>query len=209
MPERMPNLSKALSDDGEKHLKHLKSQDNIINLKDQRRSDNGVHQLCASSTRERTEPAMHLHEMHLKLSCEYTYLLKSESTTTSPITPKQLESECTPSKPKKEDLFKLEMIEVDQAIRSPKSPDWSPRVTFLDYSTDVFSFTESDSKSEVVVRDVFYDLLVNIKAINKEIAAEVCRNRWLHDVPPPYHNSCLRSPGGERALRKRRIYCLH
>nr|GEY41224.1 hypothetical protein [Tanacetum cinerariifolium] len=122
------------------------------------------------------------------------YLLKSESTTTSPITPKRLESECTPSKPKEEDLFKPEMIEVVQAIRSPKSPDWSP---------------QSDSKSEVVVRDVFYDLMVNIKAINKEIAVEVCRNRWWHDVPPPYHNSCLRSPGGERALRKRCIYCLH
>ncbi|GKA86002.1 hypothetical protein Tco_0807713 [Tanacetum coccineum] len=35
-----------------------------------RRSDNGVQQLCASSTRERTEPEMHLHEMHQKLSCE-------------------------------------------------------------------------------------------------------------------------------------------
>ncbi|GJY69462.1 hypothetical protein Tco_0472444 [Tanacetum coccineum] len=41
-----------------------------------------------------------------------------------------------------EDLFKMEMtkemIEVDQAIRSPKSPHWSPPMTFLDYSTDVF-----------------------------------------------------------------------
>nr|GEV51978.1 RNA-directed DNA polymerase, eukaryota, reverse transcriptase zinc-binding domain protein [Tanacetum cinerariifolium] len=54
------------------------------------------------------------------------YLLKSESTTTSPITPKRLESECIPSKPKEENLFKLEMIEVDKAIRSPKSPDWPP-----------------------------------------------------------------------------------
>ncbi|GJT20304.1 hypothetical protein Tco_0890241 [Tanacetum coccineum] len=73
--------------------------------------------------------------------------MKSESTTTSPITPKPLESECTPSKPKEEDLFELEMteemIEVDQAIRFPKSPDWSPRVTFLDYSTDVFVLAPS------------------------------------------------------------------
>nr|GEW83533.1 hypothetical protein [Tanacetum cinerariifolium] len=40
-----------------------------------------------------------------------------------------------------EDLFKSkmikEMIGVDQDIRSPKSPDWSPSVT-LDYSTNVF-----------------------------------------------------------------------
>ncbi|GJS44487.1 RNA-directed DNA polymerase, eukaryota, reverse transcriptase zinc-binding domain protein [Tanacetum coccineum] len=79
------------------------------------------------------------------------YLLKSESTTTSPITPKPLESECTPSKPKEEDLFKLEiteeMIEVDQAIRSLKSPHWSPPVTFLDYSTDVFVLAPSPPSS--------------------------------------------------------------
>ncbi|GKF38144.1 hypothetical protein Tco_0118205, partial [Tanacetum coccineum] len=34
-------------------------------------------------------------------------------------------------------------------------------------------FTESESEAEAVVRDVFYDLLVNIKAITKEIAVEV------------------------------------
>ncbi|GJS44490.1 RNA-directed DNA polymerase, eukaryota, reverse transcriptase zinc-binding domain protein [Tanacetum coccineum] len=60
---------------------------------------------------------------------------------------KTVESECTPSKLKEEDLFELEMteemIEVDQAIRFPKSPDWSPRVTFLDYSTDVFVLAPS------------------------------------------------------------------
>ncbi|GKE96612.1 RNA-directed DNA polymerase, eukaryota, reverse transcriptase zinc-binding domain protein [Tanacetum coccineum] len=69
------------------------------------------------------------------------YLLKPEFTTTSPITPKLLESECTPSKPKEE------MIEVDQAIRSPKSLDWSPPVTFLDYSTDVFVLAPSPPSS--------------------------------------------------------------
>ncbi|GJS44491.1 hypothetical protein Tco_0569534 [Tanacetum coccineum] len=56
-------------------------------------------------------------------------------------------------------------------------------------------FTKSESEAEAVVRDVFYDLLVNIKAITKEIDVEVFRNRWLHDVPPPYHNQLFEITG--------------
>ncbi|GKE95257.1 hypothetical protein Tco_1580112, partial [Tanacetum coccineum] len=65
---------------------------------------------------------------------------------------------------------------------------------------------EEFTESEAVVRDVFYDLMVNIKAITKDIAVEVCRNRWLHDIPPPYHKQLFEITGWrERALRKRRI----
>ncbi|GJT20302.1 putative reverse transcriptase domain-containing protein [Tanacetum coccineum] len=37
-------------------------------------------------------------------------------------------------------------------------------------------YFEEFTESEAVVRDIFYDLLVNIKAITKEIAMEVYRN---------------------------------
>ncbi|GJW90433.1 hypothetical protein Tco_0167986 [Tanacetum coccineum] len=69
-------------------------------------------------------------------------------------------------------------------------------------------YFEEFTESEAVVRDVFYNLLVNIKAITKEIVVEVCRNRWLHDIPPPYHKQLFEITGWrerERALRKRRI----
>ncbi|GJS44494.1 RNA-directed DNA polymerase, eukaryota, reverse transcriptase zinc-binding domain protein [Tanacetum coccineum] len=124
----------------DQYLKHVNDVHNV-HLDQYLKHVNDVHNVHQRDV-ESLQQHESYHDFLLAIGHEKDpYLLKSESTTTSPIMSKPLESESTPSKPKEEDLFKLEkteeMIEVDQAIRSLKSPDWSPHVS-LDYSTDVF-----------------------------------------------------------------------